>query len=171
MTTEERVEKLEKDLARVASALVHRTADGRVGRGLLVICVAIACVLAGALAPARTRAQAAGGKVVRATGFVLVDEKGRTRASLLVTEDGPGLLLQDEKGETRFFLHVGELGPGLTLFDEKGEGRAFLDVLKRVPGLTLFDEMGKGRALLSVWEDGPELSLYDEKGEEIWSTP
>ena len=95
MTTEERMEKLERELARAK----------RRNRWLAVVLLTIgatALAVTALSAPSIPTALAeAGGPVneVRASRFVLVDETGKTRAGLAVDKDGPGLGLVDEKGE------------------------------------------------------------------------
>jgi len=66
-------------------------------------------------------------KVIRAKRFVLEDENGKTRASLIVGKDGPGLVLLDENGKPRAMLSVLKDGPGLALYDENG------NVIKSLP--------------------------------------
>ena len=96
-------------------------------------------------------------------GLFLRDEKGNTRAKLLVGKDGAVLFLNDEKGNTRAKLGAFDR-PVLWLSDENGKLRAALDVDKDGPSLELFDEKDKLRATLDVGKDGPALDLFDEKG-------
>ena len=70
-----------------------------------VVLMAVFLALAWMFMDAGRPAQARGGAVVhRETGakrFVLVDEKGKSRAILGMNKDGPGLALLDEKGNVR----------------------------------------------------------------------
>ena len=117
MTTEERLERLERELSR---------AKGRpdVHRGWLLagaaLCLGIALV-AWAFGPGTARAQPAGAalKEVRANRFVLEGENGKTRAMLSTRKDGSHLVLYDEKGRARVRLDVDKSGPGLRLFDDE----------------------------------------------------
>ena len=144
MTTEERLEKLEKELARAK----RRNRRLLAVAGLVVGAVTLAWIVAGTA----NRAEAQGGgvpAVIRANAFVLVDEKGKTRAE----------------------LSMGEYGPGLLLVDENGKTRATLTVDKDWPWLALADENGKTRAMLAVGKNGPVLGLLDENGKVKWQTP
>ena len=158
MSTEERLEMLERQM----SAAKRRNRWMLAGLGL---CLGIALV-AWALGPTVATAQPAGAapKVVRANQFILEDERGRIRAMLAVTKDGPVLTLSDEKGKDRAILGVLKTGLRLSLSDEKGQMRAILAVLKHGPMFHLYDEEGKTRAALAMTSDEPSLSLSDEKG-------
>ena len=58
---------------------------------------------------------------VRARRFVLVDENGKTRATLNVDKAGPGLNLYDENEKIRASLSVMKGGPCLCLYDKLGK--------------------------------------------------
>ena len=175
MTTEERLEKLEKELMR----------GRRFNRWLLAgLGLVIGVWIVGwGFRPRTAGAQPAGAAVreVVARRFVVVDENGKTRAMLNMRREGPSLTLFDEKGKSRAVLDVYqsdvlEMGvdknvPRLCLRDEKGKYRAGLSLQKDGPRLGLYDENGKTRILLSVLEDGPRLGLYDENGKIKWSAP
>ena len=150
MTTEERLEKLERELA----AAKRRILCLPVVVGLAVVGAGLAWVSA---VP----------KVIRANEFILEDADGKSRITLALTELGAGLVLSDENGKIRATLALTELGPVLGLVDENGQPRARLATLKDGPGLTLYDESGKDRARLAVNKDGPSLGLYDENGKPI----
>ncbi len=95
---------------------------------------------------------------VRARSFVLVDDNGKDRAALAMTEDGPRLFLSDENGEPRVTLSVQKDGARLSLWDENGKNRVGLSVLKNGPGV-------------SVTKDMPNLTLMDGKGKVVWKAP
>jgi len=161
MTIEERVDGLERKLARAQ----------RRNRRLL-----IGLVLIGALAVVAGMGCGAQRKTVEAREFILVDEHGARRARLTVGademgEDAPGLALLDENGVNRIALVQGRDGVGLVLADEDGVPRMALSVAKGGPGLVLNDKSGETRAGLVVAEDGAALALTDEKGRKIWSAP
>ena len=144
MTTDERIENLEKGLA--TARRLNRWLLAAVGLALG------AWILTGSIGP--TTAGAPGGaaavKEVRANTFIVEDANGKTRAKLaMVGADGPVLVLADENGKVRAMLSVDEAGPGLDLRDENG----------------------KPRALLGVTKDGPGLDLLDENGKPIWQAP
>jgi hypothetical protein len=156
MTTDERIENLEKGLA--SARRLNRWLLAAVGLALGV------WILAGTFGPTMAAAPAAGGKEVRANHFVVEDENGKVRAVLAVFKDGPGLTLADENGNPRAMLIMGKGGPALTLSDENGKVRAGLNATKETAGLTLADENGKNRAALVVGKNGPQVGLSDDKG-------
>ena len=137
MTTEERVGKLEKDLARVR----------RFNHWLLAalcLCVgawAFTAVLS--LQRANTQEAGAAAKEFRAKAFIVEDDNGKTRATLMASKDESGLTLLDETGAIRAGLGVGKDGVGLRVTDEKGKDRIALGLGKQWPGLLLYDEKGK----------------------------
>ncbi|MCX5733131.1 MAG: hypothetical protein NTW68_02220 [candidate division NC10 bacterium] len=138
MDTEERLEKLERELF----------AEKRRNRWLLVaVGLGVVGVLAWSLGTITPTAQAQGAnigpKVIRATQFILEDENGKPRAGLSMSKDGPRLTLADETGRPRAWLGVSKVGPRLVLADETGNPRVGLGVDKAGPGLVLFDENGK----------------------------
>ena len=144
MTTDERLEALEKELARAK----RRNRRMLAVVGLAAGGVALVWIVAGTAN--RAQAQAGGvPAVIRARQFILEDAAGETRAVLLVAKDGPSL----------------------ALYDENGQGRAALSVLKGEPGLLLFDANGKGRVALAVTKYGPGLYLRDAAGKTVWSAP
>jgi len=155
VTTEERLENLERELARAKRR--NRRLLAAVGLVAGVFAVAwivpgtdTAHAVAGAGIANRAEAQGSGvPPVIRAGQFELVDGNGKVRAVLEVTKDRPRLALYDETGKSRVILNASKHGPGLALFDENG----------------------RIRALLNVSKDGPRLGLFgaDEKG--IWQAP
>ena len=137
---------------------------------LLIACCLVAAFVGGAvsnwaLSPQlATAAEKKGVEVapvqqeVRARSFVLVDDNGKDRAALAMTEDGPRLFLSDENGEPRVTLSVQKDGARLSLWDENGKNRVGLSVLKNGPGV-------------SVTKDMPNLTLMDGKGKVVWKAP
>ncbi|MBE3097662.1 MAG: hypothetical protein IMZ44_11135 [Planctomycetes bacterium] len=186
MTTDERIENLEKGLA--SARRLNRWLLAAVGLAISV------WILAGTFGPATAAAPAAGGAVkeVRANRFIVEDAKGKVRATLDVDVDGPWLRLFDENGKThaelagtkdrprlylvdenakpRVMLATTKDNSELHLLDENGTIRAMLATIKGAPGLALFDENGKPRAGLALDVDGPGLNLYDAAGGLVWST-
>ena len=108
MTTDQRIENLEKGLASAR----------RLNRWLLAA-VGLAAAVFGVVwigAAAGCNGQTPGGRVatvIRAGQFVLEDENGKTRATLALTVDGPMLGLTDETGNPRAILAVFKSGPRL----------------------------------------------------------
>ena len=172
MTTEERLEKLERTTRRY-----------RILLGVVVLGVVV-------LGP-RLLMEDGGTEeaIVSAKRFQLVDDRGETLALLSSSEGEPGLALFDDKGELRTMLTMTEAGsklifnddkgvsrmlldePGLSLFDDKGEHRVGLFVTEGGSGLGLTDNNGKTRVLLGVHPDTLGLALYDDEGGLAWSTP
>jgi len=145
MTTEERLENLERELARAK----------RRNRWLVAVVglVVVGLILAWTWNKTTATAQAAGGteKVIGANMFVMADANGIYRAMLNMTNNEPGLTLLDENGKIGANLSGGgPAGPGLTMCDENGKIRVLLFVNKKV---------------------GPGLRLLDENGKTIWSAP
>ena len=157
---EDRVKKLEHANRR------HRLVLA--GIGIAVLACATIWVLTGATSRAQAQRPAGTANIIRARGFVLEDDNGRSRAALSMHEGAAGLCLWDENGKLRAVLTD---GPQLSLADENGELRAGLYVTVAGTGLTLSDEKGKTRAGLVVLKYGPELVLSDENGKPIWSAP
>lgn len=189
MSTEERLENLENELAR-------RKQRGRWLAAAVVVAVA-ATVCLGLAHQDQNR-------TIRAGAFVLLDEKGQVRGRLAGLGDGPGLSLYDETGRTRAIITVSKDDSWLTLFDAKGnrgvkmavtplgpyqsgswirlcddsgDPRALLCVTgaeSRYPGeafLTLFDENGGRGAKIAATRRGPWVRLCDESGKPVWSAP
>ena len=192
MTADERIETLERNLAETRRELA---AAGQRSRRRTLAALAIAAALAigwlvtessrPAYAQDAEKPQAAEKPqgVIRARGFVLVDDKGRERGKLEMKGSAPWLILSDEKGKPRAMLLAFTDGaslmlsdekgpramlnaiPSLSLYDEKVATRAELKASADGPSLRLSDEKGKTRAMLSAFTDGPSLRLSDEKGQ------
>lgn len=177
VTTEERLDQLERELSRAKRRQRWLLAVV----GLAIVGAILAWTLTKTTPAAHT--QAVGGtervvhantkdifdevssqpQVVRATAFVLVDDEGRKRGKLEMASIGPTLGLCDESGKTRAELVVSADGPALCLYDEKGKSP--YSVMLFPGGLFLRDENGKLRAGLSVLGDGVSLELNDANGE------
>jgi hypothetical protein len=199
MTVEERLENLERELAK------SKRQNLRLAIGGAVVMTCVVIFLAAWARPTD----------VRARSFIVADENGTERAALAVDKHGPALRLLDKKGNLRVVLAVDKDGPGLDLFDEKdnlnvvlgankdgavlaladedgkagaslvaikegagvrlsdkdGKTRARLSTNnKNGPGLDLFDENGNLRAVLAVDKGGPGLDLFDENDKVTWKT-
>jgi hypothetical protein len=154
MTIEERLENMERELARLK----------RRNRWLLG---AILLVAGGLIVPGmfettaiRARAQAGGtAKEIRAKKFILEDEKGKVRTILAMSPIGPILGMYDENGKTRATLGMGKDGSALFLGDEKGKHRAELGMAKDGACLVLRDENDKIRIGLGTAKNGLSLGL------------
>lgn len=154
MTTDERLEKLEWELAR-----------SRRRFRWLIIGAGLGLILAATLYASRTHPFAAKeSKEIRATSFILEDSNGKPRASLGMDEDGLELRLRYENGNIGAALCLHEEKVVLSLADNSGKPRAVLGLAKKMPLLCLYDEKEEPRATVALLPDGPHLVLRDEKG-------
>ncbi len=102
---------------------------------------------------------------VRAQHFILVDTKGKERASLVADQAGSVfLVLFDAKEKNRLQLSVGNEGPSLTLHDASGQARAILGSTSVVASHV--NDNG-------IAERSPASSivLFDRSGKFLWRTP
>ena len=159
MTTEQRLEKLERELSRATRCNSWLLAALAVFLGVWVI--------GESFGPETARAQpaAAAFKEIRANRIVVEDKKGKVRVDLSVDKDGPALTLSDDKGNTGVWLNLGKNGPALRLNDDKVNTGVWLNLDKDGPALRLTDDKGNSRVSLNVRKDGTSLALYDEKGQ------
>jgi hypothetical protein len=102
---------------------------------------------------------------VRARHFVLVDGKGKERASLVADNAGSVFLVMfDAAGKTRANLSVGNDGPSLVLYDASGQQRTIIGSTTVVASHV--NENG-------IAEKGPPSSivLFDKAGKLLWRQP
>jgi hypothetical protein len=102
---------------------------------------------------------------VRANHFVLVDERGKERASLVADNAGSVFLVMfDATGKTRANLSVGNEGPSLVLYDATGRQRTILGSTTLVGSHV--NENG-------IAEKAPASSivLLDRAGKLLWRQP
>lgn len=161
MTTEERLEKLERELSRVK----NRNRWLLAGVGLCLMSMVV--VYGPGLASLTAHASEGAPKEIRATSFVLEDANGKPRASLGMDEDGLVLRMRYENGNIGAALCLHDEKMVLSLADNSGKPRAVLGVTKNMPLLCLYDEKEEPRATLAVLADGPHLVLLDEKGKPL----
>jgi len=155
MTTDERMEKMEGQLARVR--WVNRC---------LIVCIVVGLgvwFISKTLGPATVWARS-GAKEIRANRFIVEDENGKNRAALTAGKDGSMLAMYDENSKNRACLRMVEDGPMLGLYAKNGKGAVGLSVLKDLPDVALLDENGKPGAWLGVLKDGSMLVLANENG-------
>ncbi len=187
MTTEERLEVLEKELVRTGS----RARWSLVGTALVIVVGVVLCITA--YGPSKAGSVGGAEREVRAGKFTLVTQDGMAQAVLHVTEDGPLLGLYDAQGKVRIGLTVTEAGPmlrlqdsrgnvrvslaatttgqGLGVYDDRGIGRIGLTVTEAGPTLGLLDAQGNARVGLTVQTDGPSLDFYSAQEKSIWRAP
>jgi len=162
MTTNERLERLEKELVRTR----------RCNRWLLTALSIVAgiCVLVG-IFELKTAEGQIGGKIISANTFILEDGNGKVRALLGLDKFGPTLSMLDLNGEVRIELGMGRSGPQLALFDEDSKIRAYLNLNIGDPALTLYDKTDEIRAALGVSDHGSFMQLYDTSSRLIYKVP
>lgn len=76
--------------------------------------------------------------VVEAEVFILRDHKGKVRARLTMTEDGPSLEMLDLNGTPRLVFGLIEDTPQVGLYDADKRIRALLKVTPDGPSFALF---------------------------------
>lgn len=156
MTTDERLEKMEAQLAHVR--LINRCLVTGA-----VVCVAV-WGLTETFGPERTWAQS-GVKEVRASSFVVEDKDHRGTAVLAhFGEVGPGLVLMDEKNIPRVSVMLKTSMPSIEFRDENRERRAEFALTKQGPVLSLSNRSANCLVELSIGEKGSGLTLRDEEG-------
>jgi len=104
--------------------------------------------------------------VVRAKYFHVVDDAGRTRAMLGVTDNnGSSLQMLDETGRLRMVIDAShQTGSRLTLNDESGRVGTALKVIRDQTGLLLRNDQWNRTARLSLTQAASELALTDQQG-------
>ena len=175
MTTDERIEKMERQLVRM-----------RWFNRCLIVCIILA--LGGwcgwkTFGPQKTKQTwtMVREDTIRARKVIIEDEKGRNRILLSAKTDA-AIVLVDEDQKICATLGSQEEGPSLGLYDENGNIRANLRLTKDGPLLGLIDENGKLRVQLGKGQtkapDGkvisyPEssLNLFGADGKVIWAAP
>jgi len=133
MTTDERLEKVEGQLARV-----------RWFNHFLMVSLVLSLSLWGltqTFGPETAWAKY-GPKEIRANSFVVEGENGKSHAVLAQVKDGSFFSLCDENGKSRVALSGDKDGSFLLMRDERGKIRARLSVVKGAPALRLYDANG-----------------------------
>jgi len=159
MTTEERLEKLEKRLDRAS----RRNRWLVAGVGLLFGAWVLGWCFEPEPATAQPAKAGAGVKEVRARRLTIEDENSNKRAELGLDKSGmPGLYLYDENGESRAVLLVRKTGPRLNLLDARGMPRLSLFVTKDGPKVYVLDKKGGAGIIMQTSKNGPHLQLGGE---------
>lgn len=102
---------------------------------------------------------------VRARQIILVDDKGKERASLVSDNTGSVfLVMADKAGKARVNLSINNDGPALTFFDPSGKARTILGSTAAVPSHV--NDNG-------IAEVAPPSSivLFDRQGKLLFRTP
>lgn len=141
MSTEARLERLEKELA-AAKRRYRRLA-------ILVVGLAAAGAALALTWGSTASAQHAGDDTIRAGAFIVEDEMGEARVVMGTSQDVSVLYVLDEAGNPRIALDVDENGPMISLLDE----------------------LGVTRFKVVVGEEGPSAQFFDPERNLIWSAP
>ena len=160
MTTEERLENLERELAR---AKRHNRWLAAIA-GLVVVGLVLAWAwdkITSTAQPQEGAKPAKPAQVIRATAFVLVDDEGRERGKLEMLKDQPQLVLSDANGSPRAMLVASRGCPAVVLYDAPESNYS---VMLSSGGLCLRDDKGRLRAGLRVSGDQASLELNDANG-------
>lgn len=102
---------------------------------------------------------------VRAQHFVLMDEKGKERASLVA--DGAGsvfLVMFDTNQKTRAQLSVSNDGPSLVFFDPSGQARTIIGSTTLVPSHVMDNGVAQKAPASSI-------VLFDRSGRLLFRQP
>ncbi len=162
MSTDERMEKMEGQLARVR--WVNRCLIGCIVLGLGVWFISKTFTR-------ETAWTQSGAKEIRANLFIVEDENGKPRITLAVGKDEPMVSLWDENGKRRAALVVDKEGPMLALLDENGKVRVELGISRGKLGFRYYDERARIRIMLGEDKLGFGLAVYDENGRLLPLTP
>lgn len=141
---------------------------------LAVASLAQGCAGAGWGNPAVTPTLSAPPQTIEARKLVLLDSRDKPVAALGAAEAGSGLVLMDEKGKPRAAMVLtGNGEPGLKLYDAKGVVRAALVVGNDGrSGLAMYDDKGQNRAVMATDADGkPALMFFDRNGAVLATVP
>jgi hypothetical protein len=172
MTTEERIEKLEKRQKFLIVSLLALLSAGAI---TLIMGMDIAdtaktkfhaeLITANQFRIVDSNGNSFGGMSVGPNGganLLLCDKNGIMRISVNLAPDEPDLIIYDKNIKPQISISAKETGPLLSLRDKNSEPRVILNVAENGPALLL---KGKnGDAVLNVWQDGPTLGLRDAAG-------
>lgn len=102
---------------------------------------------------------------VRSKHFVLVDSKGKDRASLVADDAGSVFLVMfDAAGKTRASLSVGNDGPSLVFYDPSGRARTI------VGSTTLVGSHVNENGIAEIAPPS-SIVLFDKAGKLLWRQP
>ncbi|MDD5224402.1 MAG: hypothetical protein PHE84_10450 [bacterium] len=107
MMIEERLEKIEKELAELKQEVIIKARE--------------VCAYTHTVEDNEGKTRGALTMVKDRVGLVLFDAKGQSRVRLAETAAGPHLRLEDENGKPRIVLSLYENLPSLQIFGEAGE--------------------------------------------------
>lgn len=103
-------------------------------------------------------------KDLEAKSLQIVDQKGKVRLSLSVTDEGPKLALSDAEGRERLLMNLDEEGWGdLRMLDPRGRNRAIVRTRANHSMFYALDPTGRGGAVMSTNETSSDVTLYDNQ--------
>lgn len=153
MITEERFEKMEIELTNVKRDIQKL----------------MAVVMQGEAKTAGINGQL---NIIKAQKFIVVDDNGKSRASLEIIKGVPSLNLSDKNGKLGISLTIIENEPSLDIYDDNEKHRVSLGVIEGMPTLALIDKNEKPRAVLSIIEDDSgDLAMFNPDGKAVWRAP
>ncbi len=114
----------------------------------ILITIINVLALAFVLAETRTFADPVVSPLVKTRAIELVDESGKTRATLDIEKTGEVVFrLRDEQGTIRTKLGAGHDGSGLSLMDDRTEATVQIRANRDGGGITLLDRDGAKNVL------------------------
>ena len=158
MTLEERIKKVEKEMkiTRKVNLVL-----------LAVLMLAGAVLMIGAAKPAN---------IIKADGFILLDEKGKERARLVMdnVSPGPKLDLLNQDGKIIISMFSTAKISGLDLLDKRGQNRismAVNDEIESGPVFNLLDKGNNSRLHMMLDNGFPVMEMLDPNGTVKWQAP
>src|SRR6516165_2956914 len=102
---------------------------------------------------------------VRSRHFLLIDDKGRDRASLVTDNAGSVFLVMfDAAGKTRANLSVGNEGPSLVFYDPTGKPRTII-------GSTTLVGSHVNENGIAEMSPPSSIVMFDKAGKLLWRQP
>jgi hypothetical protein len=167
MTTEERLEKLERELSNTMS--LHLVdAEGRIRAAMFVTKNGSGLLLfdGNDIMPYAMLFVTKDGPVPSLFG-----ERDKARALLTVPVDKMYLNLYNAVPDLQYHVSINDVPPIVELRDAGSKMQAVLSVNAANLEFMLHDAEGNMRASLTMGTEGGRLRLFDEKGNTIWQAP
>ena len=114
--------------------------------------------------------------IIKADGFILLDEKGKERARLVMdtVNPGPKLDLLNQDGKIIISMFSTAKVTGLDFLDKRGMNRismAVNDEIESGPVFNLLDKGNNDRLRLMLDNGFPFLEMRDPNGTVLWQAP
>ncbi|MFC1551568.1 hypothetical protein ACFL6P_03275 [Candidatus Latescibacterota bacterium] len=153
MTTEERLNKLEREVDRTK----------RINRVLVLLLFGV-CLSLWLFGGVNSTAQQGVADEIRARKVLLVDNVDRNRIVLDAEKDMADITFYDENKSARLLIGVNNERSELTFYDEMEIPRIFLVVSEEDEGIEMYDENYNPRVYMGVNDEKVGLDIYDESG-------